>query len=57
MYYLVFAYAAEHVLAPVTAFPAGSDCGLLAKTAGEGEKGAGRERVVFVLGEGERGGN
>ena len=34
MCYLVSAGAAEYVLTPVTAFPAGSDCGLLAKVWG-----------------------
>lgn len=43
MCYLVSADAAEYVLTPVTAFPAGSDCGLLAKVSGG---------LVLVLGKG-----
>lgn len=54
VYYPVFAYAAEHVLAPVTAFPVGSDCVLLAKTAGRGRRGEG-ERVVSAWSRGEGG--
>lgn len=34
--YFVFAYAAEYVLAPVTAFPVGPDCGLLVNVSGWG---------------------
>lgn len=45
LFYLVFAYAAEYVLAPVTAFPVGSDCGLLRRLGGS----------AFVLGKAEDG--